>query len=144
MDRRIISMVASHKYRANHRRKLPAGVAALCVALGIMVYISLRALAVHDQPTFGQMDGSTLAIFDAQKAGRTVEAGVVGNEGYAGAGLTRDSNYQQTIIGVLSRVARNSQNDSEPGSTNMDFGRLPDMNRGNPWRARAALNHLRL
>jgi N-acetylneuraminic acid mutarotase len=31
--------------------------------------------------------------------------------------------------------ARNSQNDSEPGSTNMDFGRLPDVNRGDARRA---------
>jgi hypothetical protein len=35
-------------------------------ALGIVAYFSIRVLAVHDQPKFGRLDGSTLTIMDAE------------------------------------------------------------------------------
>ena len=54
------------------RAKLHRGVkimgvmAALVAAFGIATYLSIRVLAVHDQPKFGRLDGSTLRIMDAQ------------------------------------------------------------------------------
>ncbi len=46
-------------------RKIIA-IAALGAALAILAYISTRALAVHDQPKFGRIDGSALVILDAE------------------------------------------------------------------------------
>ncbi len=46
--------------------KIMGAIAALCVALGIVAYVSFRVLAVHDEPKFGRLDGSTLAIFNAE------------------------------------------------------------------------------
>jgi len=44
---------------------ITGALAALCAALAVTAYISIRMLTVHDQPKFGRLDGSTLAIFDA-------------------------------------------------------------------------------
>jgi hypothetical protein len=40
--------------------------AAAIAAIGIVGYVSIRVLAVHDQPTFGRLDGSTLMILNAE------------------------------------------------------------------------------
>jgi hypothetical protein len=47
-------------------RKRVAAFAALAAAVGIAVYISIRVLAVRDEPKLGRLDGSTLRIMDAQ------------------------------------------------------------------------------
>jgi len=49
--------------RAGFRRIIL--IAALGAALAILAYVSMRALAAHDQPKFGQLNGSTLRITDA-------------------------------------------------------------------------------
>ena len=41
-------------------------IAALVAALGIAAYISIRILAVHDEPKVGRLDGSALAIMNAE------------------------------------------------------------------------------
>jgi hypothetical protein len=41
-------------------------IAALIAALGIASYFSIRMLAVHAQPKFGRLDGSTLRIMDGE------------------------------------------------------------------------------
>jgi len=52
--------------RANPLRvlKVVGGIAAVCAALAIVAYVSIRVLTVHDQPRFGRLDGSTLRIMD--------------------------------------------------------------------------------
>lgn len=54
--------------KAKPRRNLKAisAIAALCMAVGVMSYFSIRALGAHEQPKFGRMDGSTLEIFNAE------------------------------------------------------------------------------
>lgn len=58
----------SSNAQAHPRRGLKSvgTIAALCVAVGVVAYISIRALAAHDQPTLGRLDGAALAVFDAQ------------------------------------------------------------------------------
>jgi hypothetical protein len=46
--------------------KVIALIAALCAALGVAAYISIRVLAMPNQPKFGRLDGSTLVILDAE------------------------------------------------------------------------------
>jgi hypothetical protein len=41
-------------------------IAAVCAALVIGAYFSIRILAVHDEPKAGQLDGSTLVIMNAE------------------------------------------------------------------------------
>jgi len=41
-------------------------ITALVAILGIAAYFSIRVLAVHDQPKFGRLDGSTLIIMNAE------------------------------------------------------------------------------
>ena len=46
--------------------KIIVPIGAFCVVLGLAAYVSVRVLAVHGQPKFGRLDGSTLRITDAQ------------------------------------------------------------------------------
>ena len=46
--------------------KIMGAMAALGATLAIVAYISIRVLAVHDQPKFGWLDGSTLTIMNAE------------------------------------------------------------------------------
>ena len=46
--------------------KFIATITALGAVLGVVAYISIRMLAVHDEPKFGRLDGSTLTIFNAE------------------------------------------------------------------------------
>jgi hypothetical protein len=46
------------------RLKIIAAIAVACI-LGVVAYLSIRVLTVHDQPKFGRLDASTLAIFNA-------------------------------------------------------------------------------
>ena len=46
--------------------KIIAPVAAVGAVFGAVAYFSIRLLAVHDQPQFGRLDGSTLAIMNAE------------------------------------------------------------------------------
>jgi hypothetical protein len=41
-------------------------IGAVCAALAIVAYVSIRVLTVHDQPKFGRLDGSTLRIMDGE------------------------------------------------------------------------------
>ncbi len=50
--------------RVSARRSLK--LAAAIAAIGIVVYVSIRVLAVHDRPKFGRLDGSTLTILNAE------------------------------------------------------------------------------
>jgi hypothetical protein len=52
----------------NPRRglKIVALIAALAAALGIAAFISIRVLALPDQPKIGRLDGSTLVILNAE------------------------------------------------------------------------------
>ena len=52
----------------NPRRgpQIVAMIAVLGGALGIAAYVSIRVLAVHGQPKFGRLDGSTLVILNAE------------------------------------------------------------------------------
>lgn len=54
--------------QVDSRRKLKmvAAISAVGAALAIAAYISIRVLAVHDQPKFGRLDGSTLRIMNAE------------------------------------------------------------------------------
>lgn len=54
--------------RANPAKglKIVGGMAAVCAALAIVAYVSIRVLAVQSQPTLGRLDGSTLIISDAE------------------------------------------------------------------------------
>jgi hypothetical protein len=56
------------RVQANPRKALKTigAIAVLGAALGIVGYVTIRVLAVHDQPKFGRMDGSTLTIFNAE------------------------------------------------------------------------------
>jgi hypothetical protein len=55
------------RWRTNVRRRLKISAAiAAAGALGIVAYAAIRTLAVHDQPKFGRMDGSTLTILNAE------------------------------------------------------------------------------
>ncbi len=47
------------------RAKIMGAIAALGAALGIAAYISIRVLAVPDQPKLGRLDGSALVIMNA-------------------------------------------------------------------------------
>jgi hypothetical protein len=53
---------------ANTRRslKIVGVIAAVCAALAVVAYVSIRMLAVHDEPKFGRLDGSTLRIMDGE------------------------------------------------------------------------------
>ncbi len=46
--------------------KIMGAIAAFAASLGIAAYISIRVLAVHDQPKFGRLDVSTLTIMNAE------------------------------------------------------------------------------
>ena len=50
--------------KASARRGLK--LAAATAVIGIVVYVSIRMLAVHDEPKFGRLDGSTLVILNAE------------------------------------------------------------------------------
>ncbi|HEV2728638.1 MAG TPA: hypothetical protein VGV15_01285, partial [Terriglobales bacterium] len=52
--------------RPSRIAKTMVALAALCAALGIGAYFSIRALAAHDQPQFGRLDGTVLRIMDGQ------------------------------------------------------------------------------
>jgi hypothetical protein len=55
------------RWRTNVRRRLKITAAiAAAGALGFVGYFATRVLAVHDQPKFARMDGSTLTIFSAE------------------------------------------------------------------------------
>jgi DNA-binding winged helix-turn-helix (wHTH) protein len=45
--------------------EIMGAIAALCAALSIVAYFSLRPLKVHGEPKFGRLDGSTLMILNA-------------------------------------------------------------------------------
>jgi hypothetical protein len=64
------SATGDHPPRAqvDSRRKFKtvAAITGLAAALGIVGYVSIRVLAVHDQPKFGRLDGSTLTIMNAE------------------------------------------------------------------------------
>jgi len=59
---------ASEDQRATPRVSARGGLklAAAIATLGIVSYIAIRTLIVHDVPKFGRLDGSTLAIFNAE------------------------------------------------------------------------------
>jgi hypothetical protein len=58
---------AKPRLRTNVRKRLKITAAiAAAGALGIVSYVATRVLAVHDQPKFGRLDGSTLTIFNAE------------------------------------------------------------------------------
>jgi hypothetical protein len=63
--------------------------AAAIAVIGMVGYAAIRVLAVHDQPTFGRLDGSTLAIFNAQgkELWRKVFAEGIGPNYYYAQGL---------------------------------------------------------
>jgi len=46
--------------------KIAGAIAAICVALLIVAYVSIRILGVPNQPKFGRLDGSVLRIMDAE------------------------------------------------------------------------------
>jgi hypothetical protein len=46
--------------------KIMGALTALCAGLGILVYVSILVLTVHDQPQFGRLDGTVLRIMDGQ------------------------------------------------------------------------------
>jgi len=56
-DQRLIPRVS-----ARRGLKLAAAIA----AIGIVAYVTIRVLAVHGQPKFGRLDGSTLTILNAE------------------------------------------------------------------------------
>jgi hypothetical protein len=47
--------------------KIVGVIAAVCAALAVLAYVSIRVLTVHDQPKFGRLDGSTLIVMDAER-----------------------------------------------------------------------------
>jgi hypothetical protein len=64
--------------------------AATIAAIGIVGYAAIRVLAMHDQPKFGRIDGSTLRIMDAEgkELWRKVFPEGFGPDGYYPQGLT--------------------------------------------------------
>ena len=60
--------LASEDQRPLRRARTHKGLklAAAIAAIGIVGYVTIRALAVHDQPKFGRLDGSTLVILNAE------------------------------------------------------------------------------
>jgi hypothetical protein len=57
---------AAPKTKPHRNLKAISAIAALCLAVGVVGYFSIRALGAHEQPNFGRMDGSTLEIFNAE------------------------------------------------------------------------------
>jgi hypothetical protein len=75
----------------NSRRVLK--IAAAIAALGMAAYISIRLLAVHDQPQSGHLDGATLRIMNA-------EGKELWSKGFP-EGFSPDSYYEQ---GIATRI----------------------------------------
>ncbi len=72
--------------RARWGLKLAAAIA----AIGVVAYVSIRMLAVHDEPKFGRLDGSTLVILNAEgkELWRKVFPDGLGPDWYWAKGLT--------------------------------------------------------
>jgi hypothetical protein len=79
---------------ADSRRKLKtlATITALVVIVGIVAYIAVRVFAVHDQPKFGRVDGSTLRIMDA-------DGKELWNKSFP-EGLSSDAFYPQGLVWI--------------------------------------------
>jgi len=77
--------------QATHRRglKIIGVIAAVGAGLGLVAYISLRVLLVHDEPKFGRLDGSALVIMNAEgkELWRKVFPEGMGPESYYAQGL---------------------------------------------------------
>jgi hypothetical protein len=76
--------------RTNVRRRLKTIAASVALGvLGIVAYVSFRVLAVHNEPKFGRLEGSALAIFDkdGKELWRKVFPDGFGPDWYSAAGL---------------------------------------------------------
>ena len=76
--------------RTNVRRRLKTIAAGVALGvLGIVAYVSFRVLAVHDEPKFGRLDDSALAIFDkdGKELWRKVFPDGFGPDWYSAQGL---------------------------------------------------------
>jgi hypothetical protein len=79
------------RVQENSRRALKTigALAVLVAALGSLGYVATRVLATHDQPKFGRLDGSALAIFDkdGKELWRKVFPDGFGPDWYSAQGL---------------------------------------------------------
>jgi len=79
------------RVQANPRRALRTigAIAVLGAALGSVAYVAIRVLAAHNEPKFGRLDGSALAIFDkdGKELWRKVFPDGFGPDSYSAQGL---------------------------------------------------------
>jgi hypothetical protein len=79
------------RVQANPRKalKIIGAIAVLGAALGSVGYVAIRVLTVHDEPKFGRLDGSVLAIFDkdGKELWRKVFPDGFGPDWYSAQGL---------------------------------------------------------
>src|SRR5215471_9985820 len=61
-----VDHLPSSQVNPRARRKKIALIAALVAVLSVGAYILFRVLATHGEPSFGRLDGSTLAIMNAE------------------------------------------------------------------------------